>query len=115
MAKFPSKKPAPTLPKVRQQVVKRTSAEQAAADKVLARSRQKLPDTDLSSFDEAPKKPQEPAKPTPAKVPTVIISGEGSMPLGAPNWRRVKKGEPIEVTAEEIAWLEKNDVEFKRA
>lgn len=45
----------------------------------------------------------------------VIISGEGTMPLGADNWRRVPRGTSIPVSADELAWLERSGVAFKRA
>lgn len=45
----------------------------------------------------------------------VVISGEGTMPLGADNWRRVARGVSISVSADELAWLERSGVAFKRA
>jgi hypothetical protein len=46
---------------------------------------------------------------------SVIIAGEGTMPLGADNWRRVPRGTSISVSEAELAWLEANGVAFKRA
>jgi hypothetical protein len=116
----------------------------AAKPVTTAAPKKKLPDVDLGSFRKptppAPKakapKPAEPAAPlAPAKAPLdpgasakapikpaepkggryVIIAGEGTMPLGADNWRRVARGVSISVSADELAWLEANGVAFKRA
>jgi hypothetical protein len=44
----------------------------------------------------------------------VVIDGAGTMPLIDNNGRRVMRGEPVEVSPEEVAWLASNGCAFDR-
>ena len=44
----------------------------------------------------------------------VVIDGAGTMPLMDNNGRRVMRGEPVEVSEAEIAWLAANGCAFER-
>lgn len=57
--------------------------------------------------------PEKAAEPKRKGVIMVVIAGEGTMPLIDNNGRRVMRGEPVEVSKEEFAWLKSSNSEFK--
>lgn len=53
------------------------------------------------------------AEPQPGLI-MVVIAGAGTMPLHDNDGRRVMRGEPVEVSEAEVAWLAASGSEFKR-
>ncbi|WP_191126152.1 hypothetical protein [Mesorhizobium sp. B2-1-2] len=74
----------------------------------------KTADEPAKGKQKAAPKPQKAAKATaPAKPGTIIIKGEGTIPVYADGaMRRLPKGKPVAVSAAELAFLKRSKVEL---
>ncbi|ESZ60651.1 hypothetical protein NL532_24070 [Mesorhizobium sp. C120A] len=62
----------------------------------------------------APKAAKKPATAKPARKPgTITIEGKGTIPIHADGaMRRLPKGEPVKVSAAELAFIERSGIKF---
>jgi hypothetical protein len=73
----------------------------------------KKPTAKNATAKAAAKPVKDPAEPKRGPI-MVVIDGAGTMPLIDNNGRRVMRGEPVEVSEEEVAWLANSGSGFTR-